>query len=88
MGLARAIGETMAVTMVIGNSSSRISGSLFTPGYTLASAIANQFTDTNSELHFSAVVGLGLVLLVVASVFNVISRILVKWFARIPPHTA
>jgi phosphate transport system permease protein len=88
MGLARAIGETMAVTMVIGNSSNKISSSLFTPGYTLASAIANQFADTNSELHFSAVVGLGLVLLIVASVFNILSRILVKWFARLPSHTA
>jgi phosphate transport system permease protein len=88
MGLARAIGETMAVTMVIGNSSNKISGSLFTPGYTLASAIANQFTDTNSELHFSAVVGLGLVLLIVASVFNVVARILVKWFAHLPANTA
>jgi phosphate transport system permease protein len=88
MGLARAIGETMAVTMVIGNSSNQISSSLFTPGYTLASAIANQFTDTNSELHFSAVVGLGLVLLLVASVFNIISRAVVRWFARMPSHTA
>ncbi len=84
LGLARAIGETMAVTMVIGNSSGDITGSLFTPGYTLASAIANQFTDTNSELHFSAVVGLGLVLLVVASLFNILSRVIVRWFARMP----
>jgi phosphate transport system permease protein len=86
LGLARAIGETMAVTMVIGNSSSQISSSLFTPGYTLASAIANQFTDTNSELHFSAVVGLGLALLIVASIFNVVSRVLVMRFARIPAN--
>lgn len=86
MGLARAIGETMAVTMVIGNSSSQITGSLFTPGYTLASAIANQFTDTNSDLHFSAVVGLGLVLLVVASIFNIISRLVVMGFARVPSN--
>jgi phosphate transport system permease protein len=86
LGLARAIGETMAVVMVIGNSSNQISGSLFTPGYTLASAVANQFTDTNSELHFSAVVGLGLALLVVASIFNVISRVLVMRFARIPAN--
>ena len=88
LGLARAIGETMAVTMVIGNSSSDITGSLFTPGYTLASAIANQFTDTNSELHFSAVVGLGLVLLVVASLFNIVSRVIVRRFARMPSSAA
>jgi phosphate transport system permease protein len=84
LGLARAIGETMAVTMVIGNSSSKISASLFTPGYTVSSAIANQFTDTNSPLHFSAVVGLGLVLLVVASLFNIGARILVKRVATMP----
>jgi phosphate transport system permease protein len=84
LGLARAIGETMAVTMVIGNSSSKISASLFTPGYTISSAIANQFTDTNSPLHFSAVVGLGLVLLVVASLFNVGARILVRRVATMP----
>jgi phosphate transport system permease protein len=84
LGLARAIGETMAVTMVIGNASSAITPSLFTPGYTIASAIANQFTDTNSDIHFSAVVGLGLILLIVASIFNLISRALVKRVTRMP----
>jgi phosphate transport system permease protein len=78
LGLARAIGETMAVTMVIGNSSTTISASLFTPGYTIASAIANQFTEADSELYFSAIVELGLVLLLVSAVFNIIARLLVK----------
>jgi phosphate transport system permease protein len=78
LGLARAIGETMAVTMVIGNSSQKITGSLFTPGYTIASAIANQFTEADTALYFSAIVELGLVLLLVASAFNVASRLLVS----------
>ena len=84
LGLARAIGETMAVTMVIGNSSTKIGASLFTPGYTIASAIANQFTEADTSLYFSAVVELGLVLLLVASGFNVLSRLLVRRLTRMP----
>src|SRR5207253_5990176 len=60
LGLARALGETMAVTMVIGNSSTKISASLFTPGYTMASAIANQFTEADKVIYFSAIVELEL----------------------------
>lgn len=82
LGLARAIGETMAVTMVIGNSSSKISASLLTPGYTIASAIANQFTEADSPIYFSAIVELGLVLLLVASAFNLASRFLVARMNR------
>ena len=82
LGLARAIGETMAVTMVIGNSSTKISSSLLTPGYTIASAIANQFTEADSPIYFSAIVELGLVLLLVASAFNLGSRVLVRRIAR------
>jgi phosphate transport system permease protein len=84
LGLARAIGETMAVTMVIGNSSTKISASLFTPGYTISSAIANQFTEADTSIYFSAVVELGLVLLLVASVFNIAARILVNRITRLP----
>jgi len=84
LGLARAIGETMAVTMVIGNSSKAITASLLTPGYTISSAIANQFTEADSAIYFSAVVELGLVLLLVASLFNIVSRLLVSKFARLP----
>jgi len=84
LGLARAIGETMAVTMVIGNSSTDITPSLFTPGYTIASAISNQFTEADTSMYFSAVVELGLVLLLVASLFNVLSRLLVNNMAKLP----
>jgi phosphate transport system permease protein len=84
LGLARAIGETMAVTMVIGNSSTEISASLFTPGYTIASAIANQFTEADSPMYFSAIVELGLVLLLVSSVFNILARLLVRRISRMP----
>ncbi|HEY3110424.1 MAG TPA: phosphate ABC transporter permease subunit PstC [Chloroflexota bacterium] len=77
LGLARALGETMAVTMVVGNSSSRISGSLFTPGYTMASMIANQFTEADKEIYFNAIVEVALVLLLVATAINLLSRLLV-----------
>ncbi len=87
LGLARALGETMAVTMVIGNSSTQIRPSLFTPGYTLASAIANQFTEADKEIYFSAVVEIALVLLLVAGVMNVVARLLV-WSVRGPLGSA
>ncbi len=84
LGLARAIGETMAVTMVIGNSSQEISASLFTPGYTIASAIANQFAEADSEMYFSAIVELGLVLLLVSALFNILARVMVSRMNRLP----
>ena len=84
LGLARAIGETMAVTMVIGNSSTAISPSLFTPGYTIASAIANQFTEADTPMYFAAIVELGLVLLLVSSMFNIMARLLVRRMNRLP----
>jgi len=87
LGLARALGETMAVTLVIGNSSNQIRPSLFTPGYTLASAIANQFTEADKEIYFSAVVEIALVLLLVAGVMNVVARLLV-WSVRGPLGSA
>jgi phosphate transport system permease protein len=76
LGLGRAIGETMAVTMVIGNRP-RISASLFDPSYTIASAIANEFTEATSDLYLSALVELGLILFFVTFVVNAIARILV-----------
>jgi phosphate transport system permease protein len=88
LGLARALGETMAVTMVIGNSSTQIRPSLFTPGYTLASAIANQFTEADTAIYFSAIVELALVLLLVAGVMNVVARLLVFSVARGPAGSA
>jgi len=78
LGVARAFGETMAVTMVVGNSSRDITGSLFVPGYTLASAIANQFVEADSEIYFSAIVEVALVLLLVAVVVNSIARVLIR----------
>jgi phosphate transport system permease protein len=88
LGLARALGETMAVTMVIGNSSTQIRPSLFTPGYTLASAIANQFTEADKAIYFSAIVELALVLLLVAGAMNVVARLLVWSVARGPVGSA
>jgi phosphate transport system permease protein len=76
LGLGRAIGETMAVTMVIGNRP-QISASLFDPSYTIASAIANEFTEATQDLYLSALVELGLILFLVTFVVNAIARILV-----------
>jgi phosphate transport system permease protein len=84
LAVARAFGETMAVTLVAGNSSTTVGPSLFTPGYTMASAIANQFTEATDELHFSALVEISLVLLVVALVINVAARLLIKRVASGP----
>jgi phosphate transport system permease protein len=75
LGLGRALGETMAVTMVIGNRPA-ISASLFAPGYTLASAIANEFAEATSDLHASALFELGLVLLLVTVITNILARVL------------
>jgi phosphate transport system permease protein len=88
LGLARALGETMAVTMVIGNSSTRISPSLFTPGYTMASAIANQFTEADKAIYFSAIVAVALVLLLVAAIMNILARLLVWSVTRGAGSTA
>jgi phosphate transport system permease protein len=84
LAVARAFGETMAVTLVAGNSSTTIGPSLFTPGYTMASAIANQFTEATDELHFSALVEISLVLLVVALIINVAARLLIRRVASGP----
>ncbi|MEP6922625.1 MAG: phosphate ABC transporter permease subunit PstC [bacterium] len=76
LGLGRAIGETMAVTMVIGNRA-QISASLFQPSYTIASAIANEFTEATKDLYLSALVELGLILFFVTFIVNAIARLLV-----------
>lgn len=81
LGLARALGETMAVTMVIGNSSRSVNFSLFTPGYTMASAIANQFREADKEIYFAAIVNVALVLLIVSGVVNGLARLIVWKFA-------
>jgi phosphate transport system permease protein len=81
LGLGRALGETMAVTLTIGNSSTRISPSLFTPGYTMASALANQFNEADSPIFFSSVVAVALVLLLIAGIVNLIARLIVARFS-------
>jgi phosphate transport system permease protein len=76
LGLGRALGETMAVTMLIGNRH-EIAASLFAPGYTMASLIANEFSEASDDLHLSALMAVGLVLLVVTLVVNAVARWLV-----------
>lgn len=83
LGFGRAIGETMAVTMVIGNRA-LISPSLFDPSYTMASVIANEFTEATSEMYLSALIQLALVLFVITIIVNALARLLVwsmdrKW---------
>jgi len=84
LGLVRALGETMAVTMVIGNSARRLSASLFTPGYTISSAIANQFIEADKDIYFSAIVELALVLLLVAALMNLLARYFIHRASRGP----
>jgi phosphate transport system permease protein len=76
LALARALGETMAVTMVIGNSPA-ISASLFAPGYTIAAVIANEFTEATNDLYVGALIELGLVLLVLTIILNGLARLLI-----------
>jgi phosphate transport system permease protein len=77
LGLGRALGETMAVTMVIGNRPA-ISASLFAPGYTLASVIANEFAEATSDLYLNSLFELGLVLLAVTILVNALALIMLK----------
>jgi phosphate transport system permease protein len=76
LALGRALGETMAVTMVIGNSN-RISASLLAPGATMASVIANEFTEATGKLYLSALIEIALVLFALTLVVNAIARLLV-----------
>ncbi len=80
LGLGRALGETMAVTMVIGNAP-QFSTSLFASGSTLSSWIANQFTEAISDLFYSSLFELGLVLLGVTVFVNIVAQLLLKTFA-------
>jgi phosphate transport system permease protein len=75
LGLGRAVGETMAVTMVIGNTP-QISWSLLAPAYTMPSVIANEFAETTSKLHAAALMEIGLILLVVTLIINILARLL------------
>jgi phosphate transport system permease protein len=81
LGLGRALGETMAVTMVIGNRP-EVPSSIFHPGYTMASVLANEFTEASGDLYLSALMEIGLVLLGVTILVNAIARLLVWRIAR------
>ncbi len=76
LALARALGETMAVTMVIGNTP-QIQRSLLAPGYSIAAAIANQFSEASDEVYRSALIELGLVLFALTIVINGAARLLI-----------
>ncbi|PYR02507.1 MAG: phosphate ABC transporter permease subunit PstC [Acidobacteria bacterium] len=81
LGFGRALGETMAVTMVIGNNP-RISTSLFAPQYTMAAVIANEFTEAADQLYLAALVEMGLVLFVITLMVNSLSRLLIWSMTR------
>jgi phosphate transport system permease protein len=81
LGLARVLGETMAVTMVIGNTP-QIKASLFATGYTLASVIANEFTEAPTDLAVSALISLGLILLVLSILLNAAARLMLFYLNR------
>jgi phosphate transport system permease protein len=76
LALARALGETMAVTMVIGNNPI-VSASLFSPGYSIAAVIANELTEATSNLHYQSLIELGLVLFVLTFILNGLARLLI-----------
>jgi phosphate transport system permease protein len=81
LGLGRALGETMAVTMLIGNRH-EIASSLFAPGYTMASLIANEFAEASGDLHLSALMAVGFTLFVITIVVNAVARWLVWQVTR------
>src|SRR6202140_2270971 len=76
LALARALGETMAVTMVIGNTP-KIAASLFAPGYSIAAIIANELTEATSDLHYQSLIELGLVLFLLTFILNGLARLLI-----------
>jgi phosphate transport system permease protein len=87
LGLGRALGETMAVTMVIGNSP-EIHRSLLSNGYSMASVVANEFTEAVSDLHRSALMEIGLALFIVTIIVNALARLLVWAVTRGAPAQA
>ena len=76
LALARALGETMAVTMVVGNDP-KIKASLLAPGYSIAAVIANEFTEATGQLYTSALIELGLVLFALTIVINGMARLMI-----------
>jgi phosphate ABC transporter phosphate-binding protein/phosphate ABC transporter permease protein PstC len=87
LGLGRAVGETILVTMIIGNAigASAIPNSLFSPSQTLASLIANEFNEAVTSLHVSALIGLGVVLFLLTIGINIGARLMVSQIAKAPP---
>jgi len=81
LALARALGETMAVTMVIGNTPT-ISASLFSPGYSIAAVIANEFSEATGDLYLQALIELGLVLFILTFILNGLARLLIVLTAQ------
>jgi phosphate transport system permease protein len=81
LSMARALGETMAVTMVIGNVP-KVSASLFSPGYSIAAVIANEFAEASAGLHLSALIELGLVLFVLTFILNGLARVMIVATSR------
>ena len=81
LGFGRALGETMAVTMVIGNTP-RVSASLFAPQYSMAAVIANEFSEAADDLHLSSLVEIALVLFLITLMVNSLSRLLIWSMAR------
>jgi len=76
LALARALGETMAVTMVVGNTP-KIAASIFAPGYSIAAVIANEFTEATGDLYLQSLIGLGLVLFLLTFILNGLARLLI-----------
>ncbi len=87
LGLGRALGETMAVTMVIGNRP-QIVKSLFAPGYTMASVLANEFSEATGDVYLSALIEIGLALFLVTIIVNTLARLLVWTVTRGQPASA
>jgi phosphate transport system permease protein len=81
LALARALGETMAVTMVIGNTPT-ISASLLSPGYSIAAVIANEFTEATGDLYLQALIELGLVLFLLTFLLNGLARLLIVFTSQ------
>lgn len=82
MGLGRALGETMAVTMVIGNRA-EIMASLFAPGHSMAAVIANEFNEATSDVYFSSLIEIGLLLFLVTFILNAIARIFIRKMSKV-----
>ena len=85
LGLGRAVGETMAVTMLIGNATgfAAIPSSLFKPSQTMSSIMANEFNDASSDLHVAALMGMAITLLLIAISINVVAHLLVTRMMKV-----